>query len=333
MRRIIALLSLFLRLSVGCDGCKSGTYPNPYGGGCLPSPPGTYCPKQCDLPTPCPAGTYRPGSSGVDLSDCSPCPAGYYCPIQSVATTGCPVATYCPASSGAPTPCPAGTHRNAILGSRLLNCTACPAGSYCPIQSATPTPCRRGTWSGNAGAPSLSNCTLCPPGTYGSAAGRSAPCPVCDANSYCRTALVRASCPTHTASAAASYSVFQCRCDPGYNCSYYLTLYVIVSLNDTNVTSFNDDVDGVRTDFIAAVAHAAGVGTDRVVITGVAATNPPTRRIGSHPSVLVTIRAAIDALTAHPGATLLGADVWEAEEVVVVYANDAGIQSDWLATG
>jgi len=211
--------------------------------------------------------------------------------------------------------CPAGAY---CSNSTCVDCVGCPAGHYCPVESASPTPCRRGTWSGDAEAHSLSNCTLCPPGTYGSAAGRSAPCPACDANHYCRTALVRASCPPHTASSAASYSVFQCRCDPGYNCSYYLTLYVMVSLNNTNVTSFNDDVDGVRTEFIAGVARAAGVGPDHVVITGVAAANPPMRRIASHPSVLVTIRAAIGALTAHPGATLWGADVWETEEVVVV---------------
>jgi hypothetical protein len=72
----------------------------------------------------------------------------------------------------------------------------------------------------------------------------------------------------HTTSNAGSFSRLNCKCTPGYSCTYYKKIQAIVTLNVT-ITDFNNDVGGVRTAFLAAMAAAANVTSDHVVINGV----------------------------------------------------------------
>ncbi len=76
----------------------------------------------------------------------------------------------------------------------------------------------------------------------------------------------------HTTSAAGSYSRLNCRCTPGYSCTYYKRIQAIVTLNAT-VSDFNNDVGGIKTAFIAGMAAAANVTTNFVTINGVIARN------------------------------------------------------------
>jgi len=98
--------------------------------------------------------------------------------------------------------------------------------------------------------------------------GRTTNCPLCDANFYCRTSTSKDVCPLHTTSSAGSYSRVNCICDPGYQCTYYKEIQAIVTLNAT-LWEFQNDINGVRTAFIAAMAAAAGVQPSQVTINDV----------------------------------------------------------------
>ena len=273
--------------------CPAGTYLNATNGissgDCVACPAGQYCPLRSTVPIDCAAGTYRGTTGGVSqAASCSACPSGNYCPLASVtpvqcsagsyrAWTGaslpeecvvCPTGRYCPVATTNPISCQAGSYRTEVGAAAQSDCSTCPAGAYCPTQSVTPTLCRAGTHRATPGATQLSNCLLCLPGTYATDVGRVTNCPVCDANYYCRTSTLREACPMHTISAAASYSRLNCRCTPGYSCTYYKQIQAIVTLNAT-IYEFNNDVGGVKTAFLSAMAAAANVTSDHVVINGV----------------------------------------------------------------
>ena len=72
----------------------------------------------------------------------------------------------------------------------------------------------------------------------------------------------------HTTSVSGSYSRLNCKCDPGYSCTYYKRIQAIVTLNST-AYDFNNNVGGVRDAFIAAMAAAANVQSQHVTINGV----------------------------------------------------------------
>jgi hypothetical protein len=105
----------------------------------------------------------------------------------------------------------------------------------------------------------------------------------------------------HTTSAVASYSRLNCRCTPGYSCTYYKQIQAIVTLNAT-IYEFNNDVGGVRTAFLAAMAAAANVTADHVVINGVVShvLNPlaASRRLLSAFEVQLSIAQEFALLTA-----------------------------------
>jgi hypothetical protein len=134
----------------------------------------------------------------------------------------------------------------------------------------TPIKCRAGTYRTAEGASQLSQCVLCQPGTYSLIVGRSSNCPLCEANFYCRTSTTKDVCPLHTTSSAGSYSRVNCLCDPGYQCTYYKQIQAVVTLNAT-LWEFNNDINGVRTAFINAMAAAAGVHPSYVTINDVLA--------------------------------------------------------------
>jgi len=79
-------------------------------------------------------------------------------------------------------------------------------------------------------------------------------------------------CPLHTTSSAGSYSRANCICDPGFQCTYYKQIQAIVTLNAT-LWEFQNDINGVRTAFIAAMAAAAGVHSSQVTINDVVSQN------------------------------------------------------------
>ena len=272
--------------------CPSGTYRDTEGaaivGECVVCPVAHYCPIQTTTPQNCAPGTFRATTGAHQQSDCSTCPTGNYCPEMSTTPIDCPITTYrasegatslpdclpcpaglyCPTETTTPVPCAAGSYRGTPSAGSQGDCPICPAGSYCPIQTITPIKCRAGTHRDTPGATQLSNCLLCQPGTYSLVVGRTTNCPLCDPNFYCRTSTSKDICPLHTTSSAGSYSRVNCLCEPGYQCTYYKQIQAVVTLNAT-LWEFNNDINGVRTAFIAAMAAAAGVHPSYVTINEV----------------------------------------------------------------
>jgi hypothetical protein len=274
--------------------CPAGTYLNATNGlssaDCVACPAGQYCLVRSTVPTACDAGSYRGTPGAQNQQQCTVCPTGNYCPEGSVDPTNCSAGTYrtatgalkvedclactagyyCPLAATTPTACQAGSFRQYASAAAQSDCTTCPVGAYCPSASVTPTMCGPGRHRDTPGATHMSNCLLCLPGTYSLDVGRSSNCPACSANYYCRTSTLKEACPMHTTSATGSYSRLNCRCDPGYSCAYYKQIQAIVTLNAT-LYDFNNDVKGVRTAFLAAMAAAANVTSDHVTINGVMA--------------------------------------------------------------
>jgi len=272
--------------------CPGGTYRASVGAAqlsdCIACPNANFCPIQTSTPHPCAPGSYRATTGGIQQSDCAACTTGHYCPVASSAPTNCPAGTYritpsgssvadclpcpaglyCPVQTTNPTPCAAGTYRATSGATQQSDCTICPAGSYCPVQTVRPTQCSAGTHRDTTGAAHLSDCLLCVPGTFSLQVGRTTNCPLCDANFYCRTSTTKDVCPLHTTSSAGSYSRVNCICDPGYQCTYYKEIQAIVTLNAT-LWEFQNDINGVRTAFISAMAAAAGVQPSQVTINDV----------------------------------------------------------------
>jgi len=274
--------------------CAAGTYRNAtngvQSGDCLTCPVGHYCPLRSTVPADCSQGTYRGSTGGVSQGSCTTCPSGSYCPDRSVSpidcpagkynpSTGgqsleqcyaCPMGYYCHAATTTPSACQAGSYGPNAGNTAQGSCTTCPSGAYCPSASIVPTLCGAGHHRDTPGATHLANCLLCLPGTYSVGTGRTSNCPVCQANYYCRTSTMLEACPMHTTSAAGSYSRLNCKCDPGYSCTYYKQIQAIVTLNAT-LADFNSDYHGVKTAFLAAMANAAQVSVAHVVINGVIA--------------------------------------------------------------
>lgn len=101
-------------------------------------PTGHYCPPGSFSPVPCPAGSFRPNTNGVDADSCGFCPAGTYCDRPGITTPStCPAGHFCPEGSAQPQPCPRGTYDTGggLYDSR--GCTACTAGHYCPLMGQT----------------------------------------------------------------------------------------------------------------------------------------------------------------------------------------------------
>jgi hypothetical protein len=76
-------------------------------------------------------------------------------------------------------------------------------------------------------------------------------------------------CPDHTTSVAGSSSQLGCRCLPGYVCSYTKRITAIVTLNASSVADFNNDVNGIKTNFLNSLSRATGVSVDKISITQV----------------------------------------------------------------
>ena len=288
--------------------CVAGTYqPNLAAesiAACLPCPVGHFCAAATTTPSNCTAGTYR-NTTGAPPGGCDICPAGGYCPVGVSAVTPTPAGTYisqtgrsslqdavqCPAGyfcgEGAthPTPCAPGTFRSASSGTSQSFCSECPAGFYCPAHSVAPTACVAGTHRDTPGATQQVDCELCMPGTYSMEENRTSVCPACPIASYCPTSTSISHCPDHTTSTSGSYSVAACVCDAGYDCAMQKEIRATIRVNVT-YSSFADDEGGVRTSFIAAVAAAANVTVDNVIINSISEARR-LRRLLSHYATVV----------------------------------------------
>mmetsp|Transcript_62220 Transcript_62220/g.85950 ORF Transcript_62220/g.85950 Transcript_62220/m.85950 type:complete len:213 (+) Transcript_62220:3802-4440(+) len=99
---------------------------------------GHYCPPGSSVQVPCPKGTFRDNTQGMDTTDCGKCPAGTYCPTEGMDTpTACPEGSFCPEGSQTHQLCPAGTYNPDTGATDSRDCTACPAGRYCPYLGQT----------------------------------------------------------------------------------------------------------------------------------------------------------------------------------------------------
>jgi hypothetical protein len=108
----------------------------------------------------------------------------------------------------------------------------------------------------------------------------------------------------HTTSSAGSYSRVNCLCDPGYQCTYYKQIQAVVTLNAT-LWEFNNDINGVRTAFIAAMASAAGVHPSYVTINEVMPQGGRRRRLLSLDSKADDLQETINVHASVTGAVKL----------------------------
>lgn len=280
--------------SVNPTNCLAGTY-NPSTGGmqaldCLACPAGDFCPTATTTPTSCAAGSYRGEPGATSQTECTACPSGNFCPIQSVDPTNCSAGTYNPSTSSIsitaclscplgdychvattnPSYCSAGSYRGSVGAADQAECTVCPSGNFCPIQSINPVNCSSGTFRPTTAGAAISDCSVCATGKYSMAIASSTDCPLCPINYYCTNSITIKTCPTHTSSIIGSSSLLHCRCDQGFKCAYSKRITAVVTLNSTT-SSFNNDVGGIKTAFINAVATAAGVSSNQVTINSVIA--------------------------------------------------------------
>jgi hypothetical protein len=261
--------------------CAPGTYsPNQYATACTPAPAGSYVDVlSAQSYTLCPATTYNPVVGASTSAACLPCGPGYACPKGSVernnnpscaqgtyvsggTCAACPAGAFCPAGALIPTSCAAGTFSAAA---NAAACTAASAGSFVGSSGqSTQSQCPIGTYSPSTGA---SACAACAAGTYDNVAlGRTSPCGACPANSYCPTATSQLSCPANTVSPAGSATALRCQCNNGYACNYTKRIAATVTLN-ISLSDWNNNTNGVKTAFIAAIAAGAGVPIGQISIT------------------------------------------------------------------
>ncbi|CAJ1351858.1 unnamed protein product [Effrenium voratum] len=244
-------------------GCLPGEYWKPYPptspvSSCQPCPAGWYCtgivygnfsdyPVNLNRRTPCPPGTFRNVTSGVNLSDCEFCSPGYFSEVE--ASTACVA-------------CPAGTYSITAGSSKVWDCVECPAGHFCLEATGRPTPCAAGSYVSFPGMTNESdchNCTEghycqigtvwpleCPKGSYGNTTGlrgngsypgtflpdawtditptgvEDTDCIACPAASFCvNGSVVPRQCPPGTFSNASSDSETDCEpCPEGYQCRF-----------------------------------------------------------------------------------------------------------------
>ena len=303
--------------SVNPTDCLAGTY-NPTTGGiqsqnCLACPPGEFCPIATTTPTFCSAGSYRGEPGATSQTECTACPSGNYCPIQSINPTNCsagtynpsassiavtaclscPVGDYCHVATTIPSFCSAGSYRGSVGATDQTECAICPSGNFCPIQSINPVNCSSGTFRATTAGAAVADCSVCAIGRYSMDIASSINCPLCPINYYCTNSITIKTCPTHTSSVIGSSSLLNCRCDQGYKCAYSKRITAVVTLNSTT-SSFNNDVGGIKTAFVNAVATAAGVSANQVTINSVIAKGGGGRRLLSLEEGFIDVFASVE---------------------------------------
>ena len=256
----------------------------------------------------CPIGTY---SSSADASSCTSCMKGTFSSITGgTVCQNCSAGGYSsmPGSSVCEN-CIAGTFstgigaissmicQNCTTGSYSLQrgsmCQMCSAGSYASqARSLFCQNCTAGTYSTVIGADNALVCQNCTNGTYSAAGAFN--CINCDTGfsssdgaAYCTLTQTLQSpvcvvgtygmhpncnpCPPNTNSSVNHTStLLDCRCLPGFFCTYSKRINVRVTLS--NITWDMLNVAGLASSpVIDAIAAAAGVSRDSVIINGVIA--------------------------------------------------------------
>jgi len=288
--------------SVTPTACPKGTYVDGVGAKnidqCSACPAGKWCDVGTVNPIDCPQGKIRntTGASSADM--CLQCPAGQWC--TTTTATLCAPGTYretegaynaemclvCPpgkwCSTTTATDCAIGTIRATSGASSANMCLACPAGQWCTTTTATQ--CPAGTFRVLEGASAATDCQNCVLGTFETSTTRTSACPVCDANFYCPTTLIKNQCPENTVSEAGSTSQLGCWCKAGFVCFYTKKIQAVVTLNST-VDAFTQNVDNIQQNFLAAIAAAAGVDPTKVTIVSVSKHGGGGRRLLGHEGV------------------------------------------------
>ena len=185
---------------------------------------------------PCQPGTYSPtpGASG-----CLQCAS---CSVRATTTQAC--------SAGANTQCSC----NVGYYGNGLTCTPC---QTCPANATLTTVCPASS------ALDTSRCQ-CDAGFL----GNGTECTLCPANFFCRAGgASQEACPFPTWSPPGARSPLDCRCNPGFACTYARKLHVVVTLNCTE-EDFANNLNNIRTDLIQAIANASHVDPSQVVVQG-----------------------------------------------------------------
>jgi Tyrosine-protein kinase ephrin type A/B receptor-like len=177
----------------------------------------------------CSPGKYSGSTGLVQESDCTVCTSGNLCPGGSNITQ-----------------CAAGTFSPATGLREQAQCSVCPVGSYCTGGAAV-TPCPQGTYSLVSGLKAVTDCQTC------------------SVNYFCPNNTAQIACPANTVSLAGSWDLSQCTCKPGYRCIIASVVHAEITLQITPA----DFTADVQAKYIAAVAAAAGVTPDKVVIMSV----------------------------------------------------------------
>lgn len=280
-----------------CSACSAGSFSGAGSTACSACAAGLFsATASAHFCSSCPPGSFSEAASSTACTDCS---AGTYSSTHALSTVDgcqtCPAGSFCVQGASSPALCAVGTVGAASGLSSSGQCTVCPSGEYCDTRNRTaPQPCPPGTHRDATGAISREQCLLCQPGTYSSQAGLSGSCPLCPADFFCQTSTSIQPCPLHTASLPGSYSGLACRCVDGYACTYHHHVDVIIALN-CSLSDFTNNVGGVRTGLISALAAAGNVSGTDVVINGVdAAPGGGRRLLARHQrSAGVSVRATV----------------------------------------
>ena len=247
----------------------------------------------------CPAGYY---TSSVGTSSCTQCPDGFtsdsgasQCTAISIvaqATTAQPTtSTTAQPTTTTPVqiPCAAGTFSLFPDSSACQNCSA---GTYSSFSgSSVCQNCSAGTYSSFSGSSACQNCSAgnytairatgclqCDSGyTSLQASDECTLIPSCSIGSY-GTPPDCSPCPPNTNSSVNHTSnLLDCRCLPGFICSY--TKRINVRLTLKNITWDMLTLSGIaNSPVIDAIAKAAGVPKENVIINGIF-TSPSARRM------------------------------------------------------
>ena len=267
-----------------CAECDAGKY-NPYEGGvaCQTCGEGLWSGPGSSACSTCPDFSW--GKGGTDFLGCLAEPGLYMDTSFSVPVCGlCFEGTYSTGGATACTNCLPGTYQDLTQSS---SCVACSPGwiSQTPA-STTCTQCQYGytTASGQAECvecpltyycPPTGGVMQCPPGTHVDKAGLGSldECLPCPADYVCTDYGIAQPCPANTHSPPGSTSMTACVCEVGFSCSYTKAMQASIYLPMTAA-----QFAAQQAEFIRAVAAAAGVSPDRVIIDAVI---PFTKPLGS----------------------------------------------------
>jgi hypothetical protein len=136
------------------------------------------------------------------------------------------------------------------------------------VGTTTPSSCPAGSFRNTTQAKAITDCLICATGKYSLSTGSSQDCPACGAGFYCQSPTTIANCPLNTQSAAGSASLLNCICAPGFQCTYYKRISLVITLTNVSLLDLQTNVNNIRTNLIKAIAAAANVTVSQVNITG-----------------------------------------------------------------